>query len=150
MVFDCDLDVTIWTDRSLLLQILINVISNAGNATRNLTSRRPTLSIDSVRTQSSIHIRFRDNGCGMDAQTLSRVFDALFTTRQTGSGLGLHFCAIAMQRIGGSIRAESDGPDRGATFVIEVPTKQPQSKSNAGRSVADDADRLEGITGESR
>jgi signal transduction histidine kinase len=119
--FDLDFDVQIWTDRSLLLQILINVIGNAGYAIRDVKNRQPTLTIDLSRTESTVQIRLRDNGCGMDAVTLSRVFDAHFTTRKTGSGLGLHFCAIAIKRIGGAIHAESDGPDRGATFIVEVP-----------------------------
>lgn len=128
--FTSELDVPIWTDRSLLLQILINVIGNAGNATREIKSRQATLAIDLIRTKSAAHLRFRDNGCGMDKATLSRVFDAHFTTRQSGSGLGLHFCAIAMKRIGGSIRAESDGPDLGATFIVALPTTKPSSGSS--------------------
>ncbi|MCA9135943.1 MAG: HAMP domain-containing protein [Planctomycetales bacterium] len=139
--FNSELDVAIWTDRSLLLQILINVIGNAGNATREIKSRQPTLNIDLIRTKTTAHVRFRDNGCGMDKATLSRVFDAHFTTRSSGSGLGLHFCAIAVKRIGGSIRAESDGPDQGATFIIELPTTKPASDN----SPDDDA---EGSTGQ--
>ncbi|WP_182867874.1 sensor histidine kinase [Rhodopirellula sp. JC639] len=132
--FTCDIDARIWTDRSLLLQILINIITNAGNATQHIKNRQPTLTIDLVRNQSNVQIRFRDNGCGMDEATLGRVFDAHFTTRQSGSGLGLHFCAIAMKRIGGSIHAESDGPDRGATFIIEVPVNKPSSQRDADPS----------------
>ncbi|QEF96599.1 Sensor histidine kinase TodS [Stieleria maiorica] len=128
--FTCDVDARIWTDRSLLLQILINIITNAGNATQHIQNRQPTLAIDLVRRASTVQIRFRDNGCGMDEATLARVFDAHFTTRQSGSGLGLHFCAIAMKRIGGAIHAESDGPDRGATFIIEVPVNKPSSQSD--------------------
>lgn len=119
--FDNSSDAEIRTDRSLLLQVLINIISNAGNAMRGVRGRQPELRIDLIRTVSTIHLRFRDNGCGMDAQTLSRIFDAHFTTRQTGSGLGLHFCAITIKRVGGSIHAESDGPEKGATFILELP-----------------------------
>jgi len=135
--FKCDQDVRVWTDRSLLLQILINIIGNAGNATRHITSRQPTLKIDLIRAKSTVLIRFRDNGCGMDEQTIARVFDAHFTTRQSGSGLGLHFCAIAMKRIAGSIHAESDGPDMGATFSVEVPIEEPSTDRRSEASVAD-------------
>ncbi|QDV47115.1 Sensor histidine kinase TodS [Stieleria neptunia] len=127
-------DVLIWTDRSLLLQILINIITNAGNATQDICHRQPTLTIDLIRTKTTVRLRFRDNGCGMDEATLARVFDAHFTTRQSGSGLGLHFCAIAMKRIGGAIHAESDGPDRGATFILEVPVVKPSDESDPGHS----------------
>ena len=103
---------------------------------RDVTSRQPTLAIDLIRTKSAVHLRFRDNGCGMDEATLSRVFDAHFTTRQSGSGLGLHFCAIAMKRIGGAIHAESDGPDAGAAFIVEVPLKKPITDKEAGQKLA--------------
>lgn len=127
-----DTDIMIRSDRSLLLQILINIIGNARNAMRDIKGRQPKLRVDLIRTVSTVHLRFRDNGCGMDEETLSRIFDAHFTTRQSGSGLGLHFCAIAMKRVGGSIHAESDGPDRGATFFVDiplhVPSEQPASR----------------------
>lgn len=130
--FDCNFAAKIWTDRSLLIQILINIIGNAGNATRGLTCRQPTLTIDLVRTKSAVHIRFRDNGCGMDSETLSRVFEAHFTTGPTGSGLGLHFCAIAIKRIGGAIQAESEGLETGATFILEIPITKPSNGNSAG------------------
>ncbi len=130
-------EVQIWTDRSLLLQILINIITNAGNATQEIRHRQPTLTIDLIRTKATVQLRFRDNGCGMDEATLARVFDAHFTTRQSGSGLGLHFCAIAMKRIGGAIHAESEGPDRGATFILEVPVVKPSDESDPGKSSQD-------------
>ncbi|MCO8120508.1 ATP-binding protein [Stieleria sp. TO1_6] len=123
-----DLNVCVWTDRSLLLQILINIIGNARIAMRDVSDRRPTLEIDLIRTVSTVHIRLRDNGCGMTNETLKRVFDAHFTTRYSGSGLGLHFCAIAVKRIGGTIHGESDGLDQGATFVIELPVNKPTLK----------------------
>ena len=130
----CDADLKVWTDRSLILQVLINVISNAGNATRTVTQRQPSLQIDTFVTKSHIHVRFKDNGCGMDQATLQQAFDAHFTTRQSGSGLGLHFCAIAMKRLGGEIHAESDGRDRGSTFSIEIPTEELNIESQAGES----------------
>lgn len=118
-------DATVWTDRSLVLQVLINIISNAGNATRGVSDRPPKLTITVEEINQQVMIRLEDNGCGMDPATLSRVFDAHFTTRSSGSGLGLHFCAIAIKRIKGSIRAESDGPNRGASFTIGLPLAKP-------------------------
>jgi signal transduction histidine kinase len=129
--FDDSTEATVWTDRSLLLQILINIISNAGNATRGVTDRRPQLDINVTEHDGRVRIACRDNGCGMDSATLSQVFDAHFTTRSSGSGLGLHFCAIAVKRIGGRIRAESDGPDCGATFTVELPAVPSQPESAA-------------------
>ena len=129
---DLQSEIHVWTDRSLLLQILINLITNAGNACCDNADRQSVLRIDLIHTRSAVRVRFRDNGCGMDRSTLSRVFDAHFTTRSNGSGLGLHFCAIAMKRLGGAISAHSVGPDQGATFIVEVPLEKPKpSKTDA-------------------
>ena len=111
------------TDQLLILQIMINLISNAGNAMLDVKNKESELAIEWVNSSGDLEIRFRDNGCGMDAITLESIFDAHFTTRQSGSGLGLHFCAIALRRVGGTIRAHSDGPGLGAEFVITLPIK---------------------------
>ncbi|WP_149498085.1 ATP-binding protein [Roseiconus lacunae] len=125
--FEYDSNLPIWTDRSLLLQVLINVITNAGSACHEFTQsdQTPTLKVDIIKTKSAARVRFRDNGCGMDKATLSRVFAAHFTTRSSGSGLGLHFCANAMKRLGGAIHAESLGRHQGSTFIIEIPLTRP-------------------------
>ncbi|NND98704.1 MAG: HAMP domain-containing histidine kinase [Pirellulaceae bacterium] len=109
------------TDRSLILQIVINIIGNARHAMRKSECANPSLEISVKETAKCVQMHFRDNGCGMSSETLAKVFDAHFTTRDTGRGLGLHFCAIALKRLGGSITAHSDGPGQGATFVIELP-----------------------------
>jgi signal transduction histidine kinase len=65
----------------------------------------------------------QDNGEGIAAQNLSRIFAHGFTTRQDGHGFGLHSCALAAMEMGGSLTAHSDGPDRGAIFTLELPFK---------------------------
>ena len=52
---------------------------------------------------------------------MARLFTHGFTTRVAGHGFGLHSGALAAQELGGSLRAESDGPGRGATFILELP-----------------------------
>lgn len=116
-------DVSAWTDRSLLLQILINLFINAADAIEEGESKRPAIQIESIHQDAQVLIRISDNGCGMTNETLDQVFDARFTTRDTGNGLGLHFCAIAIKRLGGSIRATSRGQGLGATFQLTLPTQ---------------------------
>jgi len=62
-----------------------------------------------------------DNGIGIPPENMGRIFNHGFTTRDSGHGFGLHSAALAAQELGGSLRAESDGPGRGATFVLELP-----------------------------
>lgn len=116
---------TIRTDPSLLLQVFINVLGNAGEALRGKSEGARELRIELEPGDGMIQLSFRDNGVGMDAATLRRAFDAHFTTRPTGTGLGLHFCALAVSRLGGGMRAMSDGPGCGATFVIDLPRVSP-------------------------
>jgi signal transduction histidine kinase len=121
VLVDGDLSIQVETDRSLMLQVMINIIGNARQATRQRDPASRLLLVQVRREGQAVQIRFRDNGCGMPPETLEKVFDAHFTTRPSGSGLGLHFCAITLKRLDGSIRGISDGPGSGATFVVELP-----------------------------
>ncbi len=105
-----DLPTHVRSDRSLLLQTMINIIGNARQAMRENEDRARILSIDVTQCETIVRILFRDNGCGMTSDTVQRVFEAHFTTRESGTGLGLHFCALTLKRLGGAIRAVSDGP----------------------------------------
>lgn len=142
---DAKSDPTIRTDRSQLLQILINVISNARNSMRDFRQSDQILTIQLKKQASSVEIRVIDNGCGMTQLTLRKVFDAHFTTRESGSGLGLHFCAIALKRLGGSIRAESEGIGRGSTFTIEVPLFDPNATTTLGIQNDENNNRISAI-----
>ena len=62
-----------------------------------------------------------DNGEGIDAQNLTRIFSHGFTTRRNGHGFGLHSCVVAAHEMGGSLQVHSDGADLGATFTLDVP-----------------------------
>ncbi|MCP4885597.1 MAG: HAMP domain-containing protein [Planctomycetaceae bacterium] len=116
------LQVEIRSDRSLMLQTMINLIGNARNALRAVDSSKRLLAIYVRQEPERIEIEFQDNGCGMTPEILDRIFDSRFTTRETGTGLGLHFCAVTLERLGGSIRAASDGFNQGSVFTIKIPT----------------------------
>lgn len=108
-------------DRARVLQILVNLISNAGNAmeTCGESPRRIVLRIsaDDKRLRVSVH----DNGVGIAAENLTRIFSHGFTTRASGHGFGLHSCALAASQTGGTLDVHSDGPGQGATFTLELP-----------------------------
>lgn len=69
----------------------------------------------------------RDNGAGIPPEHLTRIFQHGFTTKANGHGFGLHSGALAAKEMGGALYAASDGPGRGATFILELPT----AKGNA-------------------
>tara|TARA_R110002049_G_scaffold4601_5_gene32255 strand:+ start:358083 stop:360152 length:2070 start_codon:yes stop_codon:yes gene_type:complete len=124
------IDANVLSDRSMLLQIMINIIGNARQAMRHVDRDKRSLLIRSVRLDRTIQLEFRDSGCGMTEATLGNIFEAHYTTRDHGSGLGLHFCAITLKRLGGSIHARSEGLGKGATFVLELPVIAEQSRSD--------------------
>jgi len=116
----------IQTDKHKVLQILVNLIRNAKYATDE--SPQPdklmTIKIGSD-TGGSVKIQVTDNGVGIPAENLTRIFAHGFTTRRNGHGFGLHSSALAVRELGGSLQAHSDGPGQGATFTLWLPGKIP-------------------------
>ncbi|MFY0567744.1 ATP-binding protein [Archangium lansingense] len=78
-----------------------------------------------------IHIEVQDNGMGIAPEMLTRIFQNGFTTREEGHGFGLHSSALAAQELGGSLKAYSPGPGKGATFTLELPTTPDQRGERA-------------------
>jgi PAS domain S-box-containing protein len=115
-------------DRPRVLQILVNLISNANNAMENTadTSHRITLTVDAT-ADCHLRISVSDEGEGIPAENLTRIFAYGFTTRKAGHGFGLHSCALAARQMGGTLTAHSDGPGRGATFTLELPIDSKQA-----------------------
>ena len=83
--------------------------------------------IDAKAVANQLHLRFSDNGRGMDANIAARAFDPFFTTRRGsgGSGLGLHVTHnLVTQLLGGDIEL-STAPGQGAQFLIRIPLQAP-------------------------
>lgn len=112
-------------DRHRILQIVINLISNAKQAMDKVDGapRRLTLGVALAGEGDGrrLCIRVADEGEGIPAENLSRIFTHGFTTRRTGHGFGLHSAALAAKEMGGSLAAHSEGPGRGAAFTLELP-----------------------------
>ncbi len=108
-------------ERHKVLQILINLISNAKNACedRGGTDGRITIRIREEGGRALVQVI--DNGVGIPAENLTRIFSHGFTTRKTGHGFGLHSGAIAARDLGGLLQVHSEGEGRGATFTLELP-----------------------------
>ena len=123
-------------DRHRVLQILVNLISNARQA-MDATSGRPqrmTLRVaiaDSTDGAAGrrLQICVADEGEGIAAENLTRIFSHGFTTRPNGHGFGLHSCALAAHEMGGTLSAHSDGPGLGAAFTLDLPINTEGSAS---------------------
>lgn len=109
-------------ERHKVLQILVNLISNAKKA---MDAKEPSQRRLVIRTESgdgdTIVIKVTDNGIGIPAENLPKMFCHGFTTRKDGHGFGLHSSALAAKQIGATLTAASEGPGRGATFTLILP-----------------------------
>ncbi len=109
-------------DKHRLLLIMVNLISNAKYAMSNLTDRprQMTLTVQSLE-DSTLQISVKDDGEGIPAENMTRIFTHGFTTRKEGHGFGLHSCALAAVEMDGHLSAHSDGPGQGAIFTLTIP-----------------------------
>ncbi|HEX4151244.1 MAG TPA: PAS domain-containing protein [Steroidobacteraceae bacterium] len=112
-------------DKHKVLQILVNLVRNAKYACDE--SGRPDKLI-TLRVEPSARgarISVIDNGVGIPAENLHRLFRHGFTTFKSGHGFGLHSGALAARELGGTLRAESAGPGSGAAFILDLPLTPP-------------------------
>jgi len=121
--------------RTVLRLILQNLIINAADAVRDAGRDKGVLNfaaeiiVDAGSDQ--LHLHCKDDGVGIAADNLQRVFDKGFSTksRETNYGIGLHWCANAIGALGGRIWAASEGPGRGASMHLLLPLPIRESRS---------------------
>jgi two-component system, NtrC family, sensor kinase len=124
--------------RTVLRLILQNLIINAAEAVREAGKERGVLRVSAEITREAerqqLHLQFQDDGVGIPAQNLERVFEKGFSTKspETNHGIGLHWCANAINALGGRIWAASEGPGRGASMHLLVPLAAGENVSLAG------------------
>ena len=110
------------SEKSKLLQVVVNLVKNGVEAMRDADSVERTLAI-STHTDSSgenIAISIKDTGMGFAPEDKKKLFTYGYTTKKTGSGFGLHSCANFLIANKGSIEAISDGPGTGAEFIVHL------------------------------
>ncbi|MCA8974390.1 MAG: ATP-binding protein, partial [Planctomycetes bacterium] len=121
---ECDERVEI--DRSRVIQILVNLVKNATQAVadREVGTGRIEISVVS-QDGACARVEVVDNGVGIPAADLTRIFGHGFTTKVDGHGFGLHHSANAATEMGGRLWAESGGFGLGSKFVLELPLWTP-------------------------
>ena len=130
-------------DPTQLLQIIVNLATNAAHALRDSNEREIAFSIDSVEIGgtgtsqvpplapgSYVRLRTRDTGCGMSAEVRMRALEPYFSTRPPaeGSGLGLAVVDGIARRLGGAVRIDSE-PGVGTTIDVLLPAHTARSAS---------------------
>lgn len=110
--------------KSKLLQVITNLIKNAKEAMGNNDdfNKPKELTIETgLLNEHAAFIKVKDNGCGIDGEQLTKIFNHGFTTKQEGHGFGLHSSANAMTEMKGTLRVESEGLEKGACFTVAIP-----------------------------
>lgn len=109
-------------DKHKLMEILVNLIQNAGQAMAERGGEGLRLVLCTARLdEHTARIEVRDNGVGIARENLTRVFHHGFTTKKDGHGFGLHVSANAATEMGAKLHAHSDGAGRGAAFYLDIP-----------------------------
>jgi C4-dicarboxylate-specific signal transduction histidine kinase len=111
----------IHADRVQLQQVILNLIINAIEAMSGAGQAARELLITTGRNASnSVLVSVRDSGPGLDPKTVDRLFDAFFTTKSKGMGMGLAICQSIIEVHGGRMSAGPNEP-RGAVFQFTLP-----------------------------
>jgi signal transduction histidine kinase len=110
-------------DRVQLQQVILNLIINGLEAIAKNENGARELSVSSNQDESgSVVIAVSDSGAGLDPANLDRVFDAFFTTKADGMGMGLAISRTIIESHGGRLWATSNSP-QGAVFQFTLPTR---------------------------
>jgi len=114
-----DLSLAVEVDINLIEQVLINLLINAIEAVKDRENPCITLSSE-MKANHKIVIKVSDNGAGMPPELLDKIFIPFFSTRKTGSGIGLSLCKQIMLLHKGNIQVQSiEG--KGSAFLLSFP-----------------------------
>jgi signal transduction histidine kinase len=112
---------TILADRVQLQQVIINLVMNGIEAMQSVTDRPRELLIRSRQEERQpVLVSVTDCGVGISAENTDRLFNAFFTTKSSGMGMGLSICRSIMEAHGGRLWATANLP-HGATFHLVLP-----------------------------
>jgi signal transduction histidine kinase len=112
----------VFGDRVQLQQLILNLIMNGIEAMASVAGRPKELTIE-TRAEVADHVlvQVRDSGVGLNPEQADQIFDAFFTTKPEGTGMGLAICRSIVEAHDGRIWASADSP-HGAVFQFTLPT----------------------------
>ncbi|WP_195909457.1 trifunctional serine/threonine-protein kinase/ATP-binding protein/sensor histidine kinase [Rhizobium tubonense] len=110
-------------DRVQLQQVILNLLLNAVDAMANVEDRPRTVVVEtSLQGSGGIKLTVRDSGTGVDAKTVEKLFQAFYTTKANGMGVGLSICRSIIESHGGRLMATANEDGPGATFAFDLPS----------------------------
>ncbi len=108
-------------DRVQLQQVVLNLLLNAVEAMGSVEAAPRELLISTKQDHTGVLVAVHDSGPGIDPEHLDRVFNSFYTTKPSGTGMGLPICRSIVDAHGGRLWAEANEP-RGAIFQFTLPT----------------------------
>lgn len=114
-------DSRIEVDRLQIQQVLLNLLKNGYDASRDQPPERQALEIRLAATGDRLEIIVRDRGSGIDEATRARLFEPFFTTKDDGLGLGLSICRSIAEAHGGRLFAGTPADGIGTCFTLSLP-----------------------------
>ena len=123
-------------DRVQLQQVIINLLRNACDAVHAIDDRPREIEIRIARDEGTlVRVSVRDSGVGLEADSAEKLFDAFYTTKKEGRGIGLSVCRSIIENHGGRLWAvANDGP--GATFAFSIPVAPGDALQSSSRPLA--------------
>ncbi len=127
VTLDCPKFIDIYGPHNLFIQMLLNLLKNSIEAMQQRYLEepgfQPMLFIQvKTTTASTINLVITDNGCGISEQALNKLFEQGYTSKETGSGLGLGSVARTLALFNGGIDITSSGRNQGTSIHISLPT----------------------------
>ena len=114
-------DPKVLADRTLVQQVIANLLSNAIEASTDGTGAECVLHVETASdTAGFFDVIVKDHGSGIREDDLAKIFDPFFTRKDNGLGLGLAVCRSIAEAHGGRIKARNR-PDGGARFCLSLP-----------------------------
>jgi signal transduction histidine kinase len=112
-------------DRVQLQQVIVNLVLNAVQAMATAAEHPRIVTVTSSRDRADgVVVAVRDLGIGINPDDGERIFDAFFTTKADGMGMGLSICRSIIEAHGGQIWATGNSPEPGATLRFNLPAAE--------------------------
>ena len=138
----CEKPVRVLIDEKLFREVIINIAQNAFAAIKSQypECQKPDSESEimpgliEIATQvknEKLYINISDNGCGMDDETVSRIFEPYFTTKANGTGLGMTMAYKIIKEFNGDIQVKSK-KSKGTVFTLVLPIPQTETKLLCG------------------